>query len=325
MEEKKPGRIGLFTGALIMLLVVMGIFMLAESAFIVSNSGILSGLLSDFKHTDSDKVAVIYVEGELVTDNVPEGSGYASSDSIVKELRDEEADGNVKAIVLRINSPGGTPVAAEEIYSQVNRTRQIKPVVVSMGDMATSAAYYISSPSTKIVANPDTFTGSIGVIWTFENKSGQYEQEGVEHYVAKSGSYKDVGADWRGLNDSEKEYVNEIVNEAYGRFVDAVAAGRHMDRAKVQQLADGRVYTGKEAMDLGLVDQTGGMYDAIDLAARLGGISGEPEIVFVNQQSLYGILLSGKTDGNTTTMQLPAAGTADNYQPYSSPYGRIYA
>jgi len=325
VEEKKPNHIGLFIGTLIVLLVIMGIFMLAESAFIVSSSGVLSGLLPGFKHADSDKVAVIYVEGELVTDNVPDGSGYASSNSIVKELRNEEGDSSVKAIVLRINSPGGTPVAAEEIYSQVNKTREVKPVVVSMGDMATSAAYYISSPSTKIVANPDTFTGSIGVIWTFENKSGQYEQEGVEHYVAKSGTYKDVGSDWRGLNDSEKEYVNSIVNEAYGRFVDAVAAGRHMDRAKVQQLSDGRVYTGKEAMDLGLVDQIGGMYDAIDLAARLGGISGDPNIVFVNQQSIYDILLGSKTSGNTTaTMQLPAAGTAGNYQPYNSPYGRIY-
>lgn len=322
MEGKKPGLFNPITGIFAILIILMGVILIVESFFILSQMGAFSGLFSGITPATSSKVAVIYVEGELVTDNLPDGSGYASSTNIVKHLRDAEDDKNVKAIVLRINSPGGTPVAAQEIYSQVNKTRQVKPVVVSMGDIATSAAYYISAPSTKIVANPDTFTGSIGVIWTFQNNSAQNEKEGVEYYVAKSGPYKDVGATWRGLNDSEKVYVNHIVNQSYSRFVDAVASGRHMDRAEVQRLADGRVYTGQEARDLGLVDDLGGMYDAIDIAAKLGNVSGKPEVTFVNDPSLYDILFGSKAQGNVTPVQ---ASTDGYFEPFYSPYGRIRA
>ena len=220
--------------------------------------------------TSDNQVGVIYVEGQLVTDNVPDGSGYASSVNIVKELRDAQNDKSIKAIVLRVDSPGGTPVAAEEIYSQILKTKTVKPVVVSMGDMATSAAYYISAPCSRIVASPDSFTGSIGVIWTFQNRSEYYSDVGTSYYVAKSGPYKDVGADYRGLNDSEKEYADAIVNEAYDRFVTSVAQGRNMSYDDVKKLADGRAYTGADAQKLGLVDDLGGLYDAIDMAARHG-------------------------------------------------------
>ena len=322
MEGKKPRLLSPLMGIFALLIVIMSIILIVESFFILSQANVFSGMFSDLPAASS-KVAVIYVEGELITDNVPDGMGYSSSTTIVKHLRDAEADKSIKAIVLRVNSPGGTPVAAQEIYSQVNKTSQVKPVVISMGDIATSAAYYISAPSTKIVANPDTFTGSIGVIWTFQNRSSQNEKEGVEYFVAKSGPYKDVGATWRGLNDSEKDYVNAIIAQSYGRFVDAVANGRHMDRDEVQRLADGRVYTGQEARDLGLVDDLGGMYDAIDIAAKLGNVSGKPDVTFVNDPSLYQILFGSEASNNNMTMlQTSAEGY---YQPYYSPYGRIHA
>ena len=136
MDGKKPGLLNPITGIFILLIAIMAIILIVESVFIINQSDLFSGMFSDLTPATSSKVAVIYVEGELITDNVPDGLGYASSNSIVKYLRDAEEDKNIKAIVLRVNSPGGTPVAAQEIYSQVNKTSQVKPVVVSMGDIA---------------------------------------------------------------------------------------------------------------------------------------------------------------------------------------------
>lgn len=234
-----------------------------------------------------DKVAVVYLEGSMVADKSSDAAddGSAFSSDVVKALRKATDDSDVKAIVIRVNSPGGTPVAAEEIISQINRTKQKKPVVVSMGDMATSAAYYVSSNTNKIYANPDTFTGSIGVIWVFKNKTRYYSEEGINFYIAKSGNFKDVGADWRGLSDSEKSYIESIINESYDRFVTSVATGRNLSVDQVRKIADGRVYTGTSAKNMGLVDELGSLYDAINEAASIGGIQGKPEIVYLNEPS----------------------------------------
>jgi protease-4 len=234
----------------------------------------------------ADKIAVIYVEGQMIADRAPGKSDTAFSSDIVKYMRTATDDPNVKAIVLRVNTPGGTPVAAEEIIDQMKRTKAVKPIVVSMGDMATSAGYYISSQSNYIVANPDTFTGSIGVIWTFENKTKYYEDEGVNFYVAKSGSFKDMGSDKRNMSSSEIEYVQDVINESYERFVVNVAKGRNMSVDSVRKLADGRVYTGNKAKDLGLVDGLGGLYDAISVAKNLSGVKGKATIVHMNEPAV---------------------------------------
>jgi protease-4 len=234
-----------------------------------------------------DKIAVIYVEGQMVADKSADATpGSAFSSDIVKSLRAATDDQDVKAIVLRVNSPGGTPVAAEEIISQMRKTRAVKPIIVSMGDMATSAAYYISSQTDRIVANPDTFTGSIGVIWTFKNRSKAYDDEGITVYVAKSGNFKDMGSEWRGLTDSEKDYVNAIINESYDRFVENVAAGRNMSVEKVREIADGRVYTGTMARRMGLVDDLGGLYDAVSLAKNMSKARGKVTIVYMNEPTV---------------------------------------
>lgn len=231
-----------------------------------------------------NKVAVIYVEGQMVSDKTSNAAaGSAFSSDIVKNMRKATDDPNVKAIVLRVNSPGGTPVAAEEIISQIHKTRDVKPVVASMGDMATSAAYYISSQTDRIVANPDTFTGSIGVIWVFQNKSKYYNEDGMSFYIAKSGNFKDLGADYRGLSDGEKEYVQGIINESYDRFVNNVASGRNLSVEKVKSIADGRVYTGSDAKDLGLVDEMGGLYDAINVSKEIAHVKGDVSIVYMNE------------------------------------------
>ena len=200
-------------------------------------------------------------------------------------MRKATDDNDVKAIVLRINSPGGTPVAAEEIISQINKTRKSKPVVVSMGDMATSAAYFVSSATDRIIADPDTFTGSIGVIWVFKNRTKYYNDEGINFYVAKSGNFKDLGSDWRGLSDDEKDYVQSIINESYNRFVGSVAHGRNLSVDYVRSVADGRIYTGTRAKEMGLVDELGGLYDAVTVAGKLAGIKSRPQIVYMNEPS----------------------------------------
>ncbi len=248
-------------------------------------SDILKGL--GFKiDNKSDKIAVIYVEGQMVADRSSDSPGSAFSSDIVKYMRLATDDPTYKAIILRVNTPGGTPVAAEEIIDQMKKTQTVKPVVVSMGDMATSAGYYISSQANSIVANPDTFTGSIGVIWTFENKTKYYQDQGVNFYVAKSGNFKDMGSDKRNLSSSEMNYVQDIINDSYTRFVTNVAKGRNMSIEDVRQIADGRVYTGERAKELGLVDSLGGLYDAVDVAKNLSNVKGKVTIAYMNEPAV---------------------------------------
>ncbi len=258
-----------------------------------------------------NRVEVIYVQGVMLTGSIPTGFGVATSEEITKSLKDASDDEGVKAIVMRINSPGGSPAAAEEIVSAMKKIK--KPIVISMGDVAASAAYYISVPADRIIANPDTITGSIGVIWEFQNRSKFYEKDGTSFYIAKSGEMKDMGGDWRGLTDEEKRYVDQTIEEAYGRFVKEVADDRNLSLSKVKDLADGRVYTGAKAKDLRLVDDFGSLDDAIDVAATLGGIVGKPEVTYANKPSLSRLLFGGeKTDISKFT----------NYYD-ESPYGRL--
>ena len=170
-----------------------------------------------------------------------------------------------------------------------------------MGDVAASAAYYISAPADKIIANPGTITGSIGVIWTFENKTSFYEEEGVKHYIAKSGEFKDMGADWRGLTDAEKIYADKTILEVYDQFITEVAQGRNLTKSEVRDIADGRIYTGSKAKKLGLVDELGNLYDAVDDAAKLADIEGAPVIVYLNKPSLARILFGSEETKHFTS------------------------
>ena len=259
----------------------------------------------------ANRVEVIYVQGIMLTGSIPAGFGIATSEEITKSLNDASEDEGVKAIVMRINSPGGSPAAAEEIVASMKKID--KPIVVSMGDVAASAAYYISAPADKIIASPDSMTGSIGVIWEFQNRSKFYEKDGTSFYIAKSGELKDMGGDWRGLSDEEKRFAERIIEEAYGRFVNEVATDRNLSLSKVKDLADGRIYTGAKAKELGLVDDFGGLDYAIEIAAKLGGIEGQPEVTYANKPSLSRLLFGGeKLDISRFT----------NYFD-ESPYGRL--
>lgn len=260
----------------------------------VSLAVIFGGVDLHGVYTDKDQVAVIYVQGMMITGGMPDGFGFSTSENVCKHLRLAADDDNIEAIVLRVNSPGGSLAAAQEIKGEIEKAKEKKPVVISMGDVAASAAYHISAPADRIVANPGTITGSIGVIWVFENRSGYYDEEGIEHWVAKSGEFKDMGADWRNLTVNEQAYADDVVMEVFSMFVDDVAAGRNMTRDEVLNLSDGRIYTGATAMELGLVDETGNMYDAIDIAAELANITGDPTIMYMNKPSLSQLLFGGE-------------------------------
>ena len=285
-----PPKRGSSRGFLVYIAIVLSLILVIGVSLAVIFGGVdLHGV-----YTDKDQVAVIYVQGMMITGGIPDGFGVSTSENVCKHLRLAADDENVEAIVLRVNSPGGSLAAAQEIKREIENAKEKKPVVISMGDVAASAAYHISAPADWVVANPGTITGSIGVIWVFENKSGYYDEEGIEHWVAKSGEFKDMGADWRNLTVDEQAYADEVVMEVFSMFVDDVAAGRNMTREEVLNLSDGRIYTGATAMDLGLVDETGNMYDAIDIAAELGNITGEPTITYMNKPSLSQLLFGSE-------------------------------
>jgi len=210
-------------------------------------------------------VAVVRIEGVIVTGETY-GNGYTGSEYAGRQIRDAADDPLVHAIVLRIDSPGGTPAAAQEIVADVKYAREKKPVVVSMGEMATSSAYYISAYADRIYADPDTITGGIGTTWTFLDISRWMEQENLSVEVIKSGSMKDMGSQYRPLTEEERSYAGQLVNASFERFIADVLAERSVERSSI---ADARVMRGEEAVGLGLVDELGNLFDAIEGARDL--------------------------------------------------------
>jgi len=240
----------------------------------------MNGQPAFFSTTDS--VALIRVEGVIQGGDPPSdvfgnASEGAYSNHIVRNLRRAEDDPHIKAVVLRVDSPGGGVVASDEIYEQMKA--MTKPVVVSMGTMAASGGYYISAPADEIWANRHTLTGSIGVIIQFVNIEGFMEKYGIGATTIKSGVNKDAGSLYRQPTPEEIAIWQSIVDEAYGVFVQIVAEGRGLDEETVRKLADGRVYTGQQALDLHLVDHLGNLKDAINRAGELGGLGANPPVI----------------------------------------------
>ena len=224
-------------------------------------------------------VAIIPVHGPIVEGHAPAWSStdVAAADDIIAMITAAKHDAGVKAIVLEVNSPGGGIVPSDRIYQALKNTD--KPIVVLMRDLAASGGYYISMAGDYIYANPYTLTGSIGVISEFPNASGLLEKIGVQMTVIKSGKAKDFGSPYRDMTPEEKAYWQHVIDQAYDRFVQVVAQGRHMKADEVRKLADGRVYTGEDALKLGLVDALGYEDDAIAKAADLGNITDVPRVV----------------------------------------------
>lgn len=252
------------------------------------------------KSGSGNVVGVIQINGTIVN-GVESGSLFsavADAENVMEQLRRAGQDPEIKAIVLRLNTPGGSAAASQEIALEVDRLRQQgKKVVASMGDVAASGGYWIACRCDQIIANPGTMTGSIGVIMTTQNLQGLYDKLGIEPIVFKSGPHKDMGSASRGISEQEQQIFQGMVDDIYLQFVDTVAEGRGMAKDRVREVADGRVFTGSQALENGLVDELGNYYDALDLAASLAGIVGEPEVINLSPKNPWWGMMSGMSTG----------------------------
>jgi protease IV len=229
-----------------------------------------------------DHVAVVRIHGVIVTRDPGGlfGGGMASAESLVEQIEEARTDGNVRAILLDIDSPGGSATASEIIHAELVRASEDGiPIVAFFGDTAASGGYYVAAPADQIVSMPNTITGSIGVIATVPNLQELYEKIGVDMQVITSGPHKDMLQASRPLTDEERAILQSIIDESYADFVRVVADGRGMSEAEVRELADGRIYTGRQAQELGLVDQIGDLKHAIAVAGDLAGLGPDPELV----------------------------------------------
>ena len=226
--------------------------------------------LPDLDLSGEDRIALIRIEGVIL-----------DAQETLGELKKFSENPSVKAIVLRIDSPGGGVVPSQEIYDAVRRvrTKSNKAVIASMGSVAASGGYYIAAATDRIVANPGTLTGSIGVIMEMANVEGLLQKIGVEGVVVKSGKYKDVGSPLRKMSDEERGLLQTVMDDVHKQFIEAVAEGRSLEVPEVQALADGRIFTGRQAKAAKLVDELGNLDDAIQLAADVVGIEGEPKVI----------------------------------------------
>ena len=233
-----------------------------------------------------EKVAVIRVTGVII-----------DSRDIIEELKKYAKDNSVKAVVIRVDSPGGAVAPSQEIYEEIVKIKKRKKVVVSMGSVAASGGYYISAPADRIVANAGTLTGSIGVIMEIPNVAGLMEKIGVETQVIKSGRYKDIASVFKSLTPTEKEILQTVLDDVHDQFIRAVSEGRGMKFEDIKNLADGRIFTGRMAKEVGLVDELGNLEDAIMLAGKLTGIKGEPRVVYKKEKFSILDMLKGEIQG----------------------------
>ncbi len=280
----------------ILLSVVIG-FMLPvlSCAILVATSVASLGVLGRGTAATSsglgDAVAIVRVKGPITSSDGSEFSSGATSGIVMADLQAAVDDPTVKAIVLRVDSPGGTVTGSSQIYEAVRDIE--KPVVVSMAGLAASGGYQISAPADYIFARPDTLTGSIGVIMTLYNAKDLIDEIGVDVILITSGPNKALGSAWEELQPEHQVILETLIDETYADFVQIVADGRGMDVATVKELADGRIYSGRQAVANGLVDELGNFDDAVDKAADLGGISGEPRLVEYEHLPSFSQLITG--------------------------------
>lgn len=287
-------------------LIAGGIILLAVVAAVAS----LSTSSRPSMALGKEAVGVISIEGTIMGGRQSVFDAAAASENIMSQVRAAAKDPSVKAVVLRINSPGGGVAATQEITRELEKFQATgKPLVVSMGDSAASGGYWIAAGADKIFANEGTLTGSIGVIMTLQNLEELYEKIGLDFEVFKSGPYKDIGSSSREMTQAEKKIMQDMVDEIFAEFVDVVAAGRDLPRQEVEQLATGRIFTGKQALEAKLIDAIGNYYDAVQEAGKMAGIEGEPSIKTFGEKNLLNSLLQGRLKGLNFIDYLSGSGT----------------
>jgi len=263
MDINKPQKSKRSFGRILLLFLGGGFLLMVVSS-------VFGSFFSDGILESDNQIAIVEIQGMITGSRVT-----------VRQLRDFQHNPKVKGIILRINSPGGGVGPSQEIYNAVTRIREEgrKKIFASLGSVAASGGYYIASAADTIFANPGTLTGSIGVIMAFSNIQDLIEKIGIRPEVIKSGAFKDVGSPVRPISSEERKLLQNLVDDVHQQFVEDVAKGRNLPIQDVQRLADGRVYTGRQAYELKMVDHLGGLQDAIDLLATQAGIEGTPQIV----------------------------------------------
>ncbi len=234
--------------------------------------------------TGGPKVAVVEIEGIIV-------DGAAA----VRELREHADNPSIKAVVLRVNSPGGVVAPTQEIFAAIQRARKAgKPVVASLGAVAASGGYYVAVAADRIYANPGTLTGSIGVVMQLANLEGLLKKVGVDYVVVKAGAYKDVGNFARTMSPEERKMLQALLDDVYSQFVEAVSEGRGLEKKDVLAFAEGRIYSGQQALALKMVDELGGFEEAVEAAGKLANISGRPKLVYPRKKFSFRDLMESR-------------------------------
>jgi protease-4 len=248
----------------VLFLIISGaVFMMRSPSSGTARSG-ASGLLAG---AGSGSVGVVELNGVIM-----------DSKRFLKQLDRMEEDDDVKAVVVRINSPGGAVGPSQEIYDAVKRFK--KPLVSSMGSVAASGGFYVAMGTSKVFANPGTITGSIGVIMEFANLEKLYEWAKIRRYVIKTGKFKDAGSEYREMTPEERALLQTMIDDVLSQFKQAVADGRKQSMDQVTAIADGRIFSGAQAKKLKLIDELGGLHEAVNEAAKMAGIKGKPDVVY---------------------------------------------
>ncbi len=272
MTEQKKSSLGPLSIVLILSGVFFALFLLISGIFFLSKSPVSSTRSgSGLALFSGESVGVIEMNGIIL-----------DSKKTLAKLEKLEDNDQVKAVVLRLNSPGGSVAPSQEIYEAVKKYK--KPLVVSMGSIAASGAYYIACGAKKVFANPGSMTGSIGVIMEFANLEKLYDWAKIERFAIKTGKFKDSGAEYRKMTSEERALLQTMVDDILLQFKQAVATGRKLTLNQVTAIADGRIFSGNQAKQAHLVDELGSLNDAIHEAGRLANIKGKPSVIYIDKQ-----------------------------------------
>lgn len=280
---------GIFLSLIAISLIFSGISFLVLAKVLVNNNQDY-----ELKGTGKGKIAVVTLDFTII-----------SSESIVRQFKKYREDKSINAIVLRINTPGGGVAASQEMYEEIKKTRDSgKPVVASFSSLAASGGYYIACGTSYIVSNPGTLTGSIGVIMQFLTIKDLAEKLGIKETTIKSGTLKDSGNPFRDITEQDKVYFQEIIDDSYDQFLSVVSEERKIPREELMEIANGRVFTGRQALKLKLVDTLGTFEDAIQIAANLGKIEGEPTIVKERaKRNIFEVIIESMTKSELTELK----------------------
>jgi len=283
------------------------LILMAIMAFFIGMSLLLLNLSGERRLVlGKDKVGVVEVKGVL-----------ADAKTTLKQLQRFGQSEQIKAIVLRVNSPGGAVGPAQEILREVEKIRARKKIVASLGTVAASGGYYVACGADYVMANPGTLTGSIGVIMQFTNLSQLVHKLGLDLFNIKAGKFKDVGTPFREMTPEEKAYLQQLIDDVHEQFIKDVAKGRNLPVDKIRPLADGRIFTGEEARKQGLVDGFGNLQDAVDKAGQLAGISRKVEAVYPPRErfNLWNLLLGEDLEETMNRLSLTTPAPLYLYDP----------